>query len=120
MDGTICNIQCYNCNKCGHISNNCSEPDLWKADSNFATGGHGGNQGLHFFQTSLIFNKDGQTSVTKDMWMCSDNTNMASVTNNEYFVTDVRQFLDDDVLFVLTNGGSHFCAAGTLYMVQKL
>ena len=40
---------------------------------------------------------------------------MASFTNNEFFVTDVRQFMPDRVITVITNGSSQvFDRAGML------
>ena len=53
--------------------------------------------------------------VIKYKWVLLDTEIIVSVTNNELFVTDLRQCISDDVITILVNGGSQiFDKAGML------
>ena len=98
-----------------HISNNCTEPNILVTDSNSVTGGHGGLQGLHLVQTNLLFARGEKHSVIKDTWMLLYVASTESVTSNELLITDVLQYLSDDVVIVISSGGSQvFDKAGML------
>ena len=65
-------------------------------------------------QNILVFIQNGGV-VIKYTWMVLYTTSTASVTNNELFVTDLRQCISDDVITILVNGGSQiFDKAGML------
>ena len=81
--GDTPNIQCYNCNKWGHIYNICTEPYHHVIDSNSATGVHGRHWGIHIMQTRLNFTQYGQKSDIKDTWIIFNTAITDSVTNNE-------------------------------------
>ena len=66
------------------------------------------------FLEKNLFIQGGKKTTIQDTWIILDTSSTASVTNNEFFVTGVRQCLSDYVLTMMTNGGSQVFDKGVI------
>ena len=73
----------------------------------------GTNSRTSFLEKNL-FIQGGKKTTIQDTWIILDTSSTASVTNNEFFVTGVRQCLSDYVLTMMTNGGSQVFDKGVI------
>ena len=85
---------------------NFTDPGLREMYSNDVAGGNSRLQELHFLQTWLLFFTVWENKIIQYTWIILYTYSMASITSNELVVTYVCQSLADNVLAVMTNGGS--------------
>ena len=89
-DGTAIRMQCWNCDKWGHTSPNCTTERR-------------GRQGSQYMQIGFVFGQND--SSIPSSWVLLDTCSTASVFCNSMLVNDLVVCSEDEELMIQTNGG---------------
>ena len=89
VDGTTVDLQCYKCERWGHISPNCPNA----------------NSGSNFLMQRLQFTQDGNAESIPRSWVLLDTCSTNSTSNDSQHVTNIKQCFIGDEMTTMTNGG---------------